>query len=45
VREKFGLKSDQPAETERAPSNGASGAGGDGLRVAEGGRKARSGRD
>src|SRR5262249_23614347 len=44
VREKFGLKADQPAEGETASSNGANGAG-EGLRVAEGGRKARSGRD
>jgi len=44
VREKFGLKADQSPEAETASSNGANGAG-EGLRVAESGRKARSGRD
>jgi recombination protein RecA len=51
VREKFGLKSDAAEESGTAVSNGANGtvcggaSGGEGLRVAEGGRKARSGRD
>jgi recombination protein RecA len=47
VREKFGLKSDAIGEPVAAGSNGDNGtaATGEGLRVAEAGRKARSGRD
>jgi recombination protein RecA len=41
VRDKFGLKSDAVT----APADADAAANGDGLRVAEGGRKARSGRD
>jgi recombination protein RecA len=44
VREKFGLKSDAPTAPGATDAEG-NGADGEGLRVAEGGRKARGGRD
>jgi recombination protein RecA len=45
VREKFGLKTDAPRETAEADAAATHGANGEGLHVAEGGRKARGGRD
>jgi recombination protein RecA len=45
VREKFGLKTDAPAQGGEGDTAATSGVNGDGLRVADGGRKARGGRD